>query len=100
MYKKLQNDERVIKEISFDSNTESLKQHCLDIFEGVKPDVMYTTQYDENSNIGKTYLRMPKIRRQDELKVEQKAPCNRRLLYIPGKPLDGTDCKILLDTGT
>ena len=50
--KKLQDSEREIKEISFDSNTESLKDNYLDIFEGVKWDVMYTAQYDENNNMG------------------------------------------------
>ena len=36
--------------------------------------------------------------RQDELKVEQKITITEDY-YIPGKLLDGTDCKILLDTG-
>ena len=56
MYKKLQDSEREMKEISFDSKAESLKQDYLDIFEGVRSDVMYTAQYDENHYIGTTYL--------------------------------------------
>ena len=36
MYKMLQDSEREIKEIGFDSNDESLKQEYPDIFEGVK----------------------------------------------------------------
>ena len=63
MYKRLQNGEREIKEISFDSNTESLKQDYLNIFGGITSDVMYTAQYDESSDAGTTYLGMPKIRR-------------------------------------
>ena len=55
-------------------------------------------QYYENSNIGTTYLGIPKMRRQDELKVEHKAPITEDC-YIPGKLLDGNDCKILLVTG-
>ena len=39
MYKKLQDSEREIKEICVDSNTESLTQDYLDIFEGVKSNV-------------------------------------------------------------
>ena len=38
------------------------------------------------------------MRIQDDLKVEQKAPTTEDC-YIPGTLLDGTDCKILLDTG-
>ena len=65
--KSYRDSEKEIKEISFDSRTENLKQDYLDIFEGIKSDVMHTVQYDENSNIGTTYLGMPKMRRQDEL---------------------------------
>ena len=51
------------KEISFNSDAESVKLDYLDIFEGVKPDVMYTAQYHENSDIGTIYLGKPKMRR-------------------------------------
>ena len=74
MYKKLQGSEREIKEISFDSSTESLKQDYLYIFEGVKSNVMYTAQHDENSNAGTTNLGMPNMRRQVELKQNIKHP--------------------------
>ena len=50
-----------IKEISFDSNTVSLKQDYLDIFEHIKSDVMNSAQYDENSDIRMTYVGIPKI---------------------------------------
>ena len=30
-----------------------MKQDYLDLFEGVQSDIMYTTKYDENSDIGK-----------------------------------------------
>ena len=56
MYERLQDSEREIKELSFDSNTQSLKQDYLDTFEGLKSDIIYTAQYDENSDTGTTYL--------------------------------------------
>ena len=52
----------------------------------------------KNSDIVTTYLGMPKMRRQDELKAECKAHMTEDC-YIPGKLLGGTDCKILLNTG-
>ena len=85
---------RMVKERSkkcYDSKTKSLKQDYLDIFEGVKSDIMCTTQYDKNSDIGTTHLGMPKVRRQDELTPE-KSTNNSKLLH-------GTNCKILLQTG-
>ena len=96
MYNKLQDSEREIKEISFDIHTESLKQDYLDMFEGVKSDVIYTAQYAENSNIGTTYLGMPKMIRQDDLKAEHKAPITEDC-HLNSKLLDGTE--ILRDTG-
>ena len=42
MSTKLQNGEREIKEISFDSNTKCLEQDYLDIFEGIISDVINT----------------------------------------------------------
>ena len=40
----------------YNSNIEGLKQEYLEIFEGVKSNIMHGTQYDENSDIGTTYL--------------------------------------------
>ena len=98
MYEKLQDSKRKIKEISFDSNTESLKQDFVDIFEGIESDVMHAAQYDEHSGIGTTYLGLPKMKRPDKLKAEHKRPIKEDC-YTPGKLLDGTGCNILFNTG-
>ena len=55
-------------ELSFDPYSERLKQDHLNLYEGVKSDVMYTTKYDKNSNLWTTYLRISKMRRQNQLK--------------------------------
>ena len=89
--------------MSLDSNAESLKQDYLDIFEDIKSYIMYTAQYDETSDIGTIYLRMPKMTRQKKLKADNKAPITedcyipRKLLDIPRKLLDSTDYKSLLN---
>ena len=44
MYKKLQDGVREVKQISFDPNSERLKQDYLDVFAGVKSDIIYTAQ--------------------------------------------------------
>ena len=74
MNKKLRDNASEIKEISFDSNIENLKLDYLDIFKGIKSEVIYTVQYDRNSDIETSQLGMPKMRRQDELKAEEKSP--------------------------
>ena len=96
MYKKLQDGEGEVKEISFGPNSERLKQDYLDIFEGFRLDVIHTDKYNENSEIGTTYLGTSKLRRQDDLKAEHKVPITEDC-YIPDKLMDGTYCNILLD---
>ena len=64
MNKTLQDGEREVIKIRFDLNCKRLKQNYLNI-EGVKPGIIYTTKYDENSDIGLTYLVASKKRRQD-----------------------------------
>ena len=39
VYKRLQDNEREVKGMSFTSHVESLKQECLDIFKGVESDI-------------------------------------------------------------
>ena len=99
MYKRLQDSERDVKEVSYNSNSESLKQEYLHIFEGVNSGIVYTTQYDDNNNIGTTYLDMSRMRRQDEWKAEHKPPITEDC-YIQGKLLESTDCMVLLDMET
>ena len=65
------------------------------MFEGVKSDVIYSAKYDENCNIGTTYLGASRMRRQDELKAEHKTPITEDC-SIHCKLLDGPGCKILL----
>ena len=91
MYKKLKDGEREIKEIRLDVNTERLSRNI----KRIKSDIMYTAQYDENSGTGTTYLGMPKMRRQDKLKVEHKAPITEDC-YVLDKWLDCTDCKLFM----
>ena len=45
---------------------ENLIKRYLDIFKGVKSDVIYTAQYKENIDIGTTCLEMSKMKRQDD----------------------------------
>ena len=40
--------------MSYNSKIESLKQEYFDIFEDVNSDIMYTTQYDKNSDTDTT----------------------------------------------
>ena len=96
--KKLHESERKVKEMHFHSKVESVKCKHLDIFEGVRLDTAYTVQYNENGDIGTTYLGMSNMKRQDGLKAEHKISITNDC-YIQGKLLYDTDWKVLLDMG-
>ena len=57
-----------------------------------------TTRFDENSDLSTTYLGRIDITRASKIKAEETFSISEQG-YIIGKLLDGTECKILLDTG-
>ena len=70
----------------------------LDIFEGGKSEFLYITKYDEDCDIGTAYMDRSSMKRQDNLNAEHKVPVTKDC-YMNGKLLDGTNWKILLNTG-
>ena len=71
---------------------------CLDLYEDVYVDMVYTNRYDENSDLGTTYLGQTKMNRDTKFKAEERFPIPGQR-FTSGTLLDGTDCQILLDTG-
>ena len=59
------------------------REEYLDRYEGVTSEISNITRFDENSDLSMTYL-------QKSYMIEQG--------YTVGKPLDSTECQILLDT--
>ena len=67
------------------------------MFEEGKSNIIYTAKYDGNCDKGAIYLGVSRMGRQDELRAEHKTHSTEDC-YMYGKLLDGTDCKILLET--
>ena len=57
-----------------------------------------TTTFVENSDLSTVYLGKIDITRASNIKAQEKIPISEQGDTI-GKLLDGTECKILLDTG-
>ena len=68
------------------------------MFEGVYADVVYSTTFDECSDLRMTYLCRTKMMTETKVKAEEKFPISGQR-YTLGKLLDDTDCQILLDMG-
>ena len=51
-----------------------LKGEYLDVHEGVMSEILYTTKFDENSNLGKADLGAENMTKSDKIKAEEKFP--------------------------
>ena len=74
-------------------------EEYLDIYEGVKSEIVDTTRFDENSDLSTTYLGETNMTRDKDIAVEQKFLISKSG-YTLGKLMDGMECQILSDTGT
>ena len=80
-------------------NPEIKKSNYLDMYEGVYAEMVHSNRFDENSDLSMTYLGQTKMTRETRIKVEEKFSITGQG-FILGRLLDGTECQILLDTGT
>ena len=76
-----------------------LHEEYLDVYEGIQSEIVHTTRFDENSDLSTTYLGKSDKTRNDKVKAEESFPISQHG-YTLGKLLDGTECQLLLDTGT
>ena len=86
-------------DINFGANPETLKTKYLDLYEDMYAKMVYTNRFDENSELSTTYLGQTKMTSETKIKAEESFLITGQS-FTSGKLLDGTDCQILLDTGT
>ena len=92
-------EERDIMELDFGVTPKILWEEYLDVYEGIQSEVVDTTRFDENSDLSTTYLGRLDRAKSDKFKAEASFPISEQV-YTLGKLLDGTECQLLLDTGT
>ena len=98
MYNRIKEEDRQFIELDFGNSPDKLKGEYLDMYDGVRSPVLYTTKFDEISDLSTTYLGRIYMTRAEKIKVEKRFPISEQG-YIVGKLLDGTKLQILLDTG-
>ena len=76
-----------------------MRSDYLDVYEGVYLEVISTDRFDEDTYLSTTYLGQVNMSRDTEVKAEESFPITARG-YTRGELLNGTDCEILIDTGT
>ena len=80
------------EELDFGVMPEVLKEEHLDVYDGIRSEVVSTTRFDENSDISTTYLGRSNREKCDKLKVEESFPISEQG-YTLGKLFDGTECQ-------
>ena len=68
------------------------------MYEQIQSEVISTPRFDENRDLSTTYLGKTDMNRVSMITAEERFPISEQG-YMVGKPLDGTECQILLDTG-
>ena len=98
IYDRLKEEARQVLELIFGNNLDKLGGEYLDMYEGVKSEVLSTTKFDENSDLGTAFLGRIDMTRPSKVKSEGKFPISEQG-YTVGKLLDYTECQILIDMG-
>ena len=99
LYRSLNNEKTIKTNLNFGNSPENLKSEYLDVYKGVYTRVISTDKFDEDTDISTTYLGQVDMTRNTEVKAEENFPMTARG-YTRGQLLDGTDCDVLIDTGT
>ena len=68
-------------ELDFGNTPDKLKGEYLDMYNGVRSEVLCTTKFEENSDLSTTYFSRRDMRRLDEIKVEEGVSYIRTRLY-------------------
>ena len=85
-------------ELDFGHAPDKLKEEYLDVYKGIQSEILSTTRFDENSDLGTTYLGKADKSKNNKNKAEESFPVSEQG-YTMGKLLDGKECQILLDMG-
>ena len=71
----------------------------MDMYKGVYAEIIRSDRFDEDTDLSTTYLGQIDMTRDMEVKAEENFPITT-CGYTKGKLIDGTECDILVDTGT
>ena len=90
-------EEKHIIVLDFCPTSNILKEEYLDVYKRIQSEILNTTRFDKNSDLNPTYFGKSDRSKNEKLKVEESFPTSEQG-YMLGKLLDGTECKLLLDT--
>ena len=83
--------------IDFGLYPDVTKARSLDIYEDISAEMVYSSKFDENSDLSTMYLGQTDMTRNTRIKAEERFPITGQG-FASGKLLDGMECQILLGT--
>ena len=92
-------EDREFKELDFGTTPQKLQEEYMDMYEGIESEIVNSNRFDKNSNLSTIYLGRVDKEKKDKLRAEESFPISEHG-YTSGRLLDGTECQLLLDTGT
>ena len=98
LYFQLKEEKREALDVDFGLYPDVTKGRYLDVYEDIYAEMVYSSKFDENSDLSTTYLGKADMTRNSKIKAEERFPITSQG-FASGKLLDGTECQILLDTG-
>ena len=99
LYLKLKEKKGGTLDIDFGLYPDVTKPRYLDAYEDIYAEMVYANKFNKNSDLSMTYLGQIEMTRDTKIKAEERFPITGQGFAL-GKLLDGTECQILLDTGT
>ena len=86
-------------DVNFGGSPDRLKAEYLDVYEGVYAEVVSSDIFDEDTDLSKMYLGQIDMTRNTKVRAKENFSITVQG-YTKEKLLDGTECDILVDTGT
>ena len=94
LYFQLKDKERETLDVDFGLYPNITKARYLDVYEDIYAEMVYSSKFDENSDLSTTYLGQTNMTRSTRIKAEERFPITGQG-FASGKLLDGTECQIL-----
>ena len=98
LYLQLKEEPIVSLDVDFGLYPDITKARYLEVYEDIYAEMAYSSKFDKISDLSTTYLGKADMTRNSKIKAVERFPITGQG-FASGKLLDGTECKILLDTG-
>ena len=96
---KTESEERQMLDLDFRDTPEKLKKQYLNMYAGIQSEILSTTRFGENSDLSMRHFGRIDTIRNSKIKAEESFLISEQG-YTMRKLLDGTECQVLLDTGS